>query len=143
MEALRFAQGKLCRSIFQLLLLVSTCMYMAGDDLLVRAIRVSPASPQDVPEEYDGAGNFSGLALLHTHYGTELHRNKVLHAFVRSKESKDSFAKVIHLNSRVQSQFIHKHSNHHILIFGLSSSKQPSVFINFLSGSIFLVHTQK
>ena len=29
---------------------------MAGDDLLVRAIRVSPASPQDVPEEYDGAG---------------------------------------------------------------------------------------
>ena len=31
-------------------------LHMAGDDLLVRAIRVSPASPQDVPEEYDGAG---------------------------------------------------------------------------------------
>ena len=30
-----------------------------------------------------GQERLSGLALLHTHYGTELDRNKVLHAFVR------------------------------------------------------------
>ena len=40
---------------------------MAGDDLLVRAIRVSPVLPQDVPEEYDGAGKALGIgAAAHT-----------------------------------------------------------------------------
>ena len=79
-EALRFAQGKLCPSIFQLLLLVSTWpVTTCSCERSVSALRRLKTYLRSTM----GQERLSGLALLHTHYGTELDRNKVLHAFVR------------------------------------------------------------